>query len=212
MSVVVPTITAYDMHEYRRQVELVTGFASRIHVDLMDGIFAPTKSPDIDSIWLPDGVKCDVHLMFQHPYKQIKRLLDIDPTMIVLQAEADKESVRKSIAALKQTRVKVGIALLAATNPDEQFAHECIAVADHVLIFSGKLGYHGGAADAGLLGKVAKIKANNTNIEIGWDGGISLENVVALSEGGVDVLNTGGAIHGAENPGLAYKKLAALVA
>jgi ribulose-phosphate 3-epimerase len=212
MSQIVPTVTAYDGHEYQRQVEVITKFARRIHVDLMDGVFAPTKSPDIDNLWLPEKVVCDVHLMFQHPYRQIKKLLSLNPSMVILQAEADQKSVLDSIAALKQTRVRVGVSLLAATSPDDDFVYKCIALADHVLIFSGHLGYHGGTADFGLLDKVSKIKAINHTAEIGWDGGISFLNVSELVAGGVGVLNTGGAIHGAENPSEAYKKLVVLAA
>ena len=210
MSVVVPTVTAYDLHEYRRQIELITSFAPRIHVDLMDGIFAPTKSPDIDTVWLPSGVECDVHLMFQHPYLQLRKVLSHNPGLVIVQAEAEKVSVQKCIAGLRQTRVRVGVSLLAMTDPNEAFASECIKNASYVLIFSGHLGFHGGGVELSLLKKVAMIKAINSSVEIGWDGGINFDNIQKLSAGGIDVLNTGGAIHKAIDPKKSYQQLVAL--
>ncbi len=54
MAVICPTVTAYDPHEYREQMERVEPFAKRIHIDLMDGHFAPTKSPGLKHVWWPD--------------------------------------------------------------------------------------------------------------------------------------------------------------
>jgi ribulose-phosphate 3-epimerase len=210
MSIVCPTITAYDIHEYRVQMELISKFASRIHVDLMDGVFAPTKSPPIDQLWLREKVVCDVHIMYQHPFHWLRQILALNPSLVIVQAEADKTSVQKSIAGIRQTRVRVGVSLLASTDPDEEFAAECIKNSSYVLIFSGHLGYHGGAADLELIDKIAKIKAINPTVEIGWDGGINAENVALLARAGIDVLNVGGAVHKAVDPGAAYARLVAL--
>ena len=79
---------------------------------------------------------------------------------------------------------------------------------DHVLVFSGNLGYQGGSeADVALLDKVKKLRELKPTLEIGWDGGVSDQNARQLAEGGVDVLNTGGFVHNAENPSDAYAKL-----
>lgn len=209
MSIVVPTITAYDLHDYRKQMEQVMHFAKRIHIDLMDGIFAPTVSPDIDKLWLPPGVICDIHIMFQHPHKQIKKLLELSPNMIIVQAEANAESIKITVEGLKKTKVKAGVALLADSLVSSNRA--LIKRADHTLIFSGKLGYHGGSANLDLLEKVKQIKDINPEAEIGWDGGINAENIRQLSEGGIDVLNVGGAIQKTDDPEESYRSLCGLL-
>jgi ribulose-phosphate 3-epimerase len=212
MSVICPTVTAYDVHEYRTQLEQVQGFAKRIHVDLMDGIFAPTKSPDLDKLWLPNGSQCDIHIMFQHPAVVLKELLRLKPAMVIVQAEANFESVKELQQALLGSPIRFGISLLASTRPDDDRYVELVRSARHVLIFSGHLGYHGGKADLSLLEKVAKVRELNPRAEIAWDGGVSIENVKALSEGGVDVLNVGGAIQKTTDPEVSYNKLIAALA
>ena len=200
MSLIVPTVTAYDMHEYRRQIELVSGFSKRIHIDLMDGIFAPTRSPELDKLWLPDGVKCDVHLMFQHPHLQLNRVKKLDPHLVIIPAEASPASVDEFELMIKKTKIKLGIALLPETNLHDPRIKKLIKRADHVLIFSGHLGFHGGIADLTLLGKIPDVLTVNSSVEIGWDGGINLKNVTELSKAGTMVLNTGAAIQGALDP------------
>lgn len=211
MSVVVPTVTAYDLHEYRQQIELVSRFAKRIHLDLMDGQFAPVHSPDIDRLWVPHGVQVDVHLMFQHPSRVIKKVLALAPSLIIMQAEANQDSVKQAIEGLKKTKTKVGVSLLADTEVNSKCAQWAIAQADYVLVFSGHLGYHGGVADLNLLSKVKQIHLINSVCEIGWDGGITTDNALHLRNGGIDVLNVGSAIHRSADPEKAYQTLRSLV-
>jgi len=173
----------------------------------MDGIFAPTKSPSLDKLWLPDGIRSDIHIMYQHPALVLKELLRLKPYMVVVQAEANRQSVIELQEKLLGSPIRFGISLLAASRPDDPKYIELIRSARHVLVFSGHLGYHGGRADLGLLDKVAKVREINPRAEIGWDGGINDKNIRDLSDGGVDVLNVGGTIQKSENPQLSYNKL-----
>jgi ribulose-phosphate 3-epimerase len=204
MSVVCPTVTAYDIHEYSRQLRLISSFAKRIHVDLMDGMFAPTVSPGIDEIRLPHHGKADIHLMYQHPMDVLQQLILLKPRMVVIHNEADVHHMH-FVAELHRHDIKAGLAILRDT-PIE-YAYQIMHSFDHVLIFSGNLGHHGGEADLGLLDKVHKVRQHHPDAEIGWDGGINEHNVRELVEAGVDVLNVGGSIHRAKDPAAAYQKL-----
>jgi ribulose-phosphate 3-epimerase len=68
------------------------------------------------------------------------------------------------------------------------------------MIFSGDLGKYGGTASLMQLEKVRLVRQIKPDVEIGWDGGISVENAYTLTQGGVDILNVGGAIATAEDP------------
>ncbi len=211
MSVICPTVTAYDLHEYRRQIDAVSDFAQRIHIDLMDGIFAPTKSPGLDQIWLPTKNKCDIHLMFQHPAHQLRRILRLDPHLVIVPAEADAASVDEFIKGIKKTKIRIGISLMPETDPDTRRVSELIKRVDHVLIFSGHLGYHGGTADLALLDKVKAITALQPQVEIGWDGGVNAASITSLAQGGVAMFAIGSAVQRAADPRVAYEQLQALI-
>lgn len=209
MAVVVPTITAANAHIYREQIERIEPFARRVHIDLMDGEFAPTRSLDPAAIWWPDDMQADVHLMFQHPAAELDTLIALSPDLVIVSAEsqADFGEITKK---LNQASIKAGLALLADTTVES--VAELIPYFQHVLVFSGNLGYQGGSfADLKLLEKVKQLKELKPDLEIGWDGGVNETNLLQLAQAGANVINSGGFIQTAPNPGLAYKQLTELL-
>ena len=209
MSIICPTVTCQSdaLHEYRKQMERVE-FADRIQVDLMDGIFTPTKGPDVDKIWFFEDKITDLHLMYQNPADALNTILDLSPSLLIIHAEADVHIPTFS-GALKAAGIKLGVALLQATNPSVMLDY--IDEVDHVLVFSGDLGRFGGSADMSLLSKVRKIREFKPSIEIGWDGGVNENNILQLRDGGVDVINVGGFIQNADNALESYQKLVNLL-
>lgn len=208
MAVICPTVTAYDANEYRKQMDVLTPFANRVHIDLMDGIFAPTKSPDINSAWWPHQLKADIHLMYQSPMDYIHQIINHHPRMVIIHNEADVHHMDFA-AQLHAHDILVGLAILHDTPVE--YAYQIMHSFDHVLVFSGKLGYHGGEADMSLLAKVRDIRQHHPDAEIGWDGGINDQNAIQLIEAGVDVLNVGGYIHHSVSPLLAFNRLAVAI-
>jgi ribulose-phosphate 3-epimerase len=207
MADICPTITAYDEYEYNEQMRRLKPFAERIHIDLMDGNFAPTVSPALDHVWWPHEQIADIHLMYQDPAKYLKQLIHLKPHLVIIHNEAQVHHMHFA-AELHKEGIKAGLAILQDT-PIE-WAYQIMHSFDHVLVFSGNLGHHGGEADLGLLDKVRKIREHHPEAEIGWDGGINDKNAHALIEAGVDVLNVGGYIHGADDPEAAYGTLKAI--
>ncbi len=201
MSLIVPTVTAENPHTYREEVERVAGLVDRIHIDLADGVLAPTRLINPVQAWWPEALTVDVHLMYQKPAEHIEPVISLKPTLVILHAEADGDLV-SMLGDLKDVGIRPGLALLEASQP-EDFMTE-ILQADHILIFGGKLGYHGGEANMELLDKVAKIKEINGSAEIAWDGGINDENIRQISDAGIDILNVGGFIQKASAPQDAY--------
>ena len=204
MTAICPTVTAYDTATFQGQMKLVSSLTDRIHIDLMDGEFASQESPDLSEVSWPHHVIADIHLMYQRPMEYVQVLVHLNPHMVIVHNEAHLHHMQFA-AELHKEDIKVGLALLQDTPAEwaEQIMHSF----DHVLVFSGNLGYHGGSADLGLLEKVKFIKHRHPEVEIGWDGGINDQNAAELIRGGVDVLNVGGFIHGAAQPRDAYARL-----
>ncbi len=204
MTTICPTVTAYDAHQYRQQMERLVPFAQRIHIDLMDGDFAPTRSPGLEAVWWPHEFMADLHLMYRQPMHSIEQLVKLKPHLVVIHNEAEVHHMDFA-ARLHQHGIKAGLALLADTPVE--YAYQIMHSFDQVLVFSGDLGKHGGVADLALLDKVHKIRAHHPEAEIAWDGGINDHNAPALERAGVSVLNVGGFIQQSADPGKAYAKL-----
>lgn len=209
MSVTIcPTITTDDPAVYKRQIEQTLTYAHRIHIDLSDGVFTRNKLTAIEDVWWPGGVRADLHVMYQQPFDHLEALVALRPQLIIVHAEADGDFANFVVTA-HHYGIEVGVALLPET-PVEAIKPALNAI-DHVLIFSGHLGHFGGHADLALLAKAKELRELKPSLELGWDGGVNDQNARALAEGGIDVLNAGGYLHGAVAPQRAYATLKAAI-
>lgn len=208
MSIICPTITAYDPDQYASEMGRVAAFAERVHIDLMDGQFAPSRSPDLGHVWWPPQLRADLHLMYRQPAESLEAVIKLQPHLAVIHYEALTDHARLA-AELRNNGIKAGLALLQATSVENVL--ELLGGFDHALIFSGHLGFHGGETDLGLLDKVAAIKSHYPNMEIAWDGGVNAKNAPQLAAGGVNVLNAGGFIQDAADPQQAFQQLQSAV-
>lgn len=207
MTDICPTIDAEFTEEYRKQMERVASFAHRVHIDLGDGEFTPNKLVPIPEVWWPGGIRADLHVMYKQPFDHLDELFALGPQLIIVQAEADGDFEGFAKQAHSHG-IETGIALLQDT-PAELIVPS-LAMIDHVLIFSGNLGYQGDSkADLRLLEKIKPIKAAKPTIEIGWDGGVNDQNIKQLVDGGVEVINVGGFIQHVTDAEQAYKSLLA---
>ena len=204
MPVVVPAITVETVDQFREASERVAPFARRIHIDISDGEFAPTFLLEEAQIYWPPEWEVDIHAMVARPSEHLPKLIEMKPSLIIIHSEID-ENLVVLLGRIKEAGIKAGLALLRSTVPAS--IAEAVKLADHIMIFSGDLGKHGGVASMMQLEKVRLIKKINPRAEIGWDGGVNIENAYTLTQGGVDVLNAGGAIADANNPAEVYQTL-----
>ena len=203
-SVIAPAILAENAQQYKEQVDRITGFAERVHIDLTDGEFAPTFTVSIPELWAPEGWTIDIHAMVNKLDEYVPKLIALRPHLIIIHAEAEGD-VLGALKEIKRSGIMAGLALLKPTVPET--VEELIKEAEHVLIFSGELGKFGGTASLMQLEKIRLVKMINPNVEIGWDGGVMVDNAYSLVQGGVNVLNVGGTIQKAADPPAMFAKL-----
>ena len=204
MAIIAPAILTDNLEEYKARLEQVATFAQRVHIDISDGEFAPTFTINETDVWWPTDVLADIHAMVARPSEHVAALVAKRPNMIIFHAEA-QEDLTKIFQYVRQNGIKAGLALQRPTVPTE--LAPLIAQVDHVMIFSGELGKYGGTASMMQLEKVRLIKSIRSDVEIGWDGGVNVDNAFSLKQGGVDVLNVGGAIMTNADPAAMYAKL-----
>jgi ribulose-phosphate 3-epimerase len=204
MSVIAPTITVETTDEFKTAIERLQPFAQRVHIDISDGIFAPTFLLDEKQIYWPKEWIVDIHAMVSKPEEHLASLIALKPNLIVFHAETGA-NLAPIFEEIKRNGIKAGLALQKFTVP--MTVEGAIKSADHVLVFSGDLGHYGGVASMMQLEKVRLIKAINPAVEIGWDGGVTIENAYTLTQGGVEVLNVGSEIAESADPSNAYATL-----
>lgn len=204
MSTIAPAILADNLDDYKEQVDKVAGFTTRAHIDISDGEFTPQALLSAEQVWWPEDWQVDIHAMLLRPTEHLQTLVNLKPNMVIIHAEAEGE-LGSVMQTFKKYDIKAGIALLRPTVPEN--VTQLIQLADHVMVFTGNLGEHGGTARLMQLEKVRLIRKINPNAEIGWDGGVAVDNAYTLTQGGVDVLNTGSSILKAPDAKVAYDQL-----
>lgn len=203
-AIIAPAVLAENADQYKTTMERIHEFAARVHIDICDGEFAPSFTVGANEIWWSQGWEADIHAMVARPSEHVDQLIALKPSLIIFHAEVT-EDLLPIFQKIQGAGLKAGIALQRPTVPS--VVQPLIEQADHVMIFSGDLGHYGGTASLMQLEKVRLIRNIKPNVEIGWDGGVNLENAFSLAQGGVDVLNVGGTIAKAEDSAATYKSL-----
>lgn len=202
--IIAPTLLTADANEFTKLIGLYPTFVKRMQIDVVDGSFVSTITiPESAITALPTNIPIDFHMMVARPSEHLPHILRLKPNLCIFHAEAT-EDLLPIFAQLKQAGIKAGVALLQKTYPGN--VEQYIKAADHVLIFAGALGKNGGAADMMQIEKVKIIREINPDVEIGWDGGINMDNVRALAHSDINILNVGSALK-TEDPKKTWEEL-----
>ncbi|MBO4724978.1 MAG: ribulose-phosphate 3-epimerase [Firmicutes bacterium] len=204
MNRLAPSILSADFSKLGEQVSLIEkGGAGVIHVDVMDGHFVPNISfgaAVMKSLTGKTKLPFDVHLMITDPDKYAPEFVTPQTEYITIHQEATIH-LHRSIQAVKNLGVKVGVALNPATPVST--LENVLGDIDMVLIMSVNPGFGGQKFIPVALEKVKKLaemrKAMGLNFDIEVDGGVTLDNVADVASAGANLLVAGSAVFGADD-------------
>lgn len=207
MAKVAATILATTPEEFAKRIDRVKPFVKRVHVDVSDGIFTNNKTVGLGQVYGVDGAQLDLHLMVKYPENDLQNALTVEADLIICHFEAEGD-LRNFIDRVKEVGIKVGLAIKKETTIEQ--VKELLPLIDHLLVFTGYLGFNGGEFDAEVLDKIAAAKEINPNLEVGVDGGIDQQSARLAIAAGADVLDSGSFIHNSPDPEAAYIGLEAI--
>lgn len=121
MNCLSPSILSADYGHLADDIALVDeAGAQYIHVDVMDGTFVPNitiGAPVVRSIRNYTDKILDVHMMVEEPARFVPDMAEAGADIITVHAEATRH-LDRTIAAVKEQKVMVGLALNPATPLD----------------------------------------------------------------------------------------------
>lgn len=170
--------------------------ADLLHVDVMDGHFAPnlTLGPALCRSLhnaLPDAM-LDVHLMVSDPSMFVEHFAKAGADHITFHIEAAGD-VLSLVQEIRKQDITAGLAL----NPDTNVSTimQFIEHVDLVLVMSVNPGFSGQSFITGALDKVRLIKPLlRDNQRLQMDGGVSSKTSADCREAGCDLLVAGSGI------------------
>ena len=175
-----------------------------LHLDIMDGVFVPNISfgfPVLKYVAKLCQKPLDVHLMIVQPEKFINEVKALGAYYMNVHAEACPH-LHRVIGMIREAGMHPAVTLNPATPIS--VLEDVIEDVDMVLLMSVNPGFGGQKFIPHTYDKIRRLKemivrtGSHALIEV--DGGVSLGNAAELHEAGVDVLVSGSAIFGAEDP------------
>ena len=210
MTEIIPTVvpeTAADIQEVSLRY---SNFASVLHVDFADGLFAP------NSTWLPHthesgtlsvpGMILEAHLMVQEPRALGARLARAGYTRIIGHVEAMTE-VAQTLALWRQSGAsEVGLGMLAYT-PLESLDPFVRSIDMVQMMTINKIGVQGLPFDERAPERVAELHRKHPALLISVDGGVNETTILPLARAGARRFCAGSVLSKAADPAAMYERL-----
>jgi ribulose-phosphate 3-epimerase len=209
---IAPSILSADFARLAEEIQTVErAGASILHVDVMDGRFVPNITiglPVVKAISRATRLPIDTHLMIVEPGQYAEQFVKAGAQMVSIHIEADPHAHR-TLSGIREAGAQAGIAI----NPGTSLSaiEESLKFADYVLLMSVNPGFGGQKFIPESLDKVRRLRRMiderglKTRIEI--DGGIDADNIAEIAAAGAEIIVSGSAIFGADDPGVALRRL-----
>lgn len=197
---VAASILSADFAHLADEVKHVTDAGiEQIHIEVNDGIFAPTitvGSPVIKSLRKVTDAVLEAHLMTIQPERKIEEFAQAGADLITFHIEATDQA-QSVIHKIKGSGSKAGVALNPATPLSS--IEEILYDVDVVLLMTAIPGSAGQPLLKHSLDKIKRlhniIRENDYDCFLEVDGGVTIENAHSLREAGANILVSGTALY-----------------
>ena len=206
---IIPGILEKEWSEIEKKIVLVRPFAKTIHIDLLDGIFAPNTTfadpkpfatytnPSAGS-----GLFFELHMMVDDPFQYLKPWADVGFRRFI--GHVERMPDQAAFVARAEQLGEVGLAIDAKT-PVEQVSIPLLDL-DCLLVMTVKAGFSGQSFMQQNLEKVRAFRLQTT-IPIAVDGGIIDETIRGACDAGANRFIATSFLFNASDPQEQYRLL-----
>ena len=205
---IAPSILAWDLGDLEGAIQIsVKGGADQVHLDIIDGHFAPNITFGPGTVKALRGrceLKFDTHLMIDSPQVYVDKFLEAGSDLLTFHAEVLTGTKFDDLyRAVHANGGEMGLAI----KPETEFpgwAEDRLDKISTIVVMTVNPGFSGQTMDKSVMPKLQKISAlvgNRglpTDIEV--DGGVEPENVQEVVKSGGNVLVAGAGVFGKKDP------------
>jgi ribulose-phosphate 3-epimerase len=190
-----PSLMCADLLNLEQSIDRLraAGAADMLHVDIMDGHFAPNLTLGltlIEQLRPNTDIPLDVHLMVNEPEQFIPALVKIGVNRVSVHVEAVTH-LDRLLDQLRDAGISAGVAINPATPLSVlDYVADCI---DFVLVMTVNPGFAGQKLFSGALRKIAdcRCRLGDLPVKIEVDGNVSFANIPGMVAAGADELVAG---------------------
>ena len=194
--IIAPSILSGDFTQLGSQIEaLENGGADWVHIDVMDGLFAPNISFGpliVEACRKVTDLPLDIHLMIVNPGKHLKAFANAGATGITVHAEACPQ-LNKTLQAIRRMGCNPGVALKPGTSLE--IIVKDLHLVDLVLVLSDNPGFSSNIIMPPILSKIEKLAVMLDKIEtdaiIQHDGDVTQKNILFAYRAGARAFVSG---------------------
>jgi ribulose-phosphate 3-epimerase len=217
---VMPALMPNSLSDLEMLVDKVSSFSDWVQLDVMDGLFVPSKNwpyisktpaREVRGYSLPESVSFEVHLMVQNPKEVGIAFVESGARRIIPHIEVFEEP-EDAIETLTEYHdagaEEVGISLLLDT-PIASIEPLLFEGAVDIVQIMGisVIGFQGHDFDERTFERISRLRGDHPDLIISIDGGVTKENAGALIEAGANRLSAGSAILKSGNPAKAAQEI-----
>lgn len=183
---IIPTILEKDINLAEDRFAKIKKISSWIQIDVVDNIFTPGKSFELELISKFDQINStlwDIHLMVKEPINWLKKCLHVDASRVYGQVEMMSDR-KLFVTEAKNSGLEVGLAFDIET-PVNNIPDEC----DLILLMGRPAGFGTFSLDKNIFEKISIAKKFGKKVAI--DGGITQDNFSQIKQSGVDIIYLG---------------------
>lgn len=203
---VIPVINVKTREEAIRKINIASGFARWVHVDISDGKFADyvnwgtPMDMDVLTKKFPD-LKFEVHLMVVNPDEVLEDWLKSGAKRVVLHEE--------TIAGLPfvlNLCKKYGAEIILSVQLHAELSDK-VGLFSSLQVLAVPPGLSGQKFDERALEKISVLRQSMPSAKIEVDGGINIVTARQVKTAGADSVVSDSYIFGSDDPREAYEKL-----
>jgi ribulose-phosphate 3-epimerase len=207
-----PSILNADHSNILSEIERVSEVSDFLHLDILDGKFAPNTSFSWDEaqyIISGSAIPVDAHLMVVDSDVQGPRYAEAGCQSVTVHVESTAD-IKKTIKNIKSNGARASLALKPASQIEDYIDH--LDEVDMFLIMTVEPGFGGQSFMSEMLDKVFKTRQliGERPIWLQVDGGISKETIEIARVAGADTFVAGSAVYKSDNPSAMISTLRAL--
>ncbi|MDI7258916.1 MAG: hypothetical protein QME90_03230 [Thermodesulfobacteriota bacterium] len=189
---IVPAILAENFEDCLKMIRQAESFTRYVQIDLMDGIFVPSRSFSGETINdINTTIFFEIHLMVQDPQSLMARIHHPHLKQVIFHFESNVRYL-DFFRQMEERGISTGMALNPGTQINE--FREMAEKVERLLFLAVDPGAYGSPFRPEVLKKIEESRRLFPHKRISVDGGISLDNLKLFRDIGVDSVCVGSRI------------------